>query len=249
MFATLTTSMVVMSCLGCAGQKANDSDIIRINLEPASADRPFAQSDAFDDPFEGFAAAGFRLPPADDGASLRTWSPRDTEARFRAMDLATPSPIRFEQDPALSAEVTFAASSLQTGLGFDFQVSPRALIQRSRSGENIANMGGEIRIGQGLADRDLRATHTKAPSWYFFVGTDNEALIWNFADKQSLGGVALRDQATVGDLQAGLAWSIGSFGQTSFGLVERKLSYSDIAGDHDVSTRERFAALSVTFQK
>jgi len=242
--------MVVMSCLGCTGPKPDDADIVRINLEPASADRPFAQSTTFDDPFEGFAAAGFRLPPkAGNEASLKTWSPRDTEARFRAMDLATPSPIRFARDEALSAGVTFAASGVQTGLGFDFQVSPRALIQRSRSGENIANLGGEIRIGQGLADRDLRATNTKAPSWYFFVGADNEALIWNFADKQSLGGVALRDQATVGDLQAGLAWSIGSFGQTSFGLVERKLSYSDIAGDHDVSTRERFAALSVTFQK
>ena len=61
-----------------------------------------------------------------------------------------------------------------------------------------------------------------------------------------MDGATLRDQATVGDLQTGVAMSMGEGAQMSFGLVERKLEFNDIGGDQDVNKRERFAALSYT---
>ena len=135
-----------------------------------------------------------------------------------------------------------------TGLGLDLSITPRAQIQRNQAGNNVARTGAEFRIGPNLVDRDLRGTGAAAPSWYFFVGADNEALVWNVADKQSMDGLTLHDQATVGDLQAGVAWSIGKGSQMSFGLVERELEFNDIAGDNDVKRKDHFAAFSFTLR-
>jgi len=66
------------------------------------------------------------------------------------------------------------------------------------------------------------------------------------ADQKAMDGATLRDQATVGDLQAGVAWTTGQGAQLSLGLVERKLRFNDIAGDQDVKIREQFAAFSYT---
>jgi hypothetical protein len=148
-----------------------------------------------------------------------------------------------------SAEVAFGASGEKTGLGLDVQVAPRAQIDRNRAGNNVTRAGGEIRLGQNLTDRDQRGTDIIAPSWYFFVGADNEALVWNVADKQAVQGAALRDQVTVGDLQAGVAWSTPVGGQMSFGLVEREMKFTDITGDHDVKSKEHFAAFSFTLKR
>ena len=110
----------------------------------------------------------------------------------------------------------------------------------------MARTGAEFRVGTNLVDRDLRGKKASAPSWYFFVGADNEALVWNVADQTAMDGASLRDQATVGDLQAGIAWSTGDGAQMSLGLVERKLRFDDLAGEQDVNMRERFAAFSYT---
>ena len=104
-------------------------------------------------------------------------------------------------------------------------------------------------MGQGFLARDQRHTNSRPPSWYVFLGADNQALVWNLADKQSLSGVALRDQVTVGDMQAGLAWRTSFGGQTSLGLVQRKFKFNDPTGDHDVARRDNFAALSFTLKR
>ena len=56
------------------------------------------------------------------------------------------------------------------------------------------------------------------------------------------------DQLTIGDLQVGLAWASLFGGRTALGVVERKLKYNDRTGDHDVSDRERFAAISYSLR-
>ena len=142
--------------------------------------------------------------------------------------------------------LSFSASAESTGLGFDMSLTPRASIEVDRAGNNITSTGAELKLGPDLADRDLRGVKAATPSWYFFVGADNEALVWNFADRRAMDGATLRDQATVGDLQTGVAMSMGEGAQMSFGLVERKLEFNDIGGDQDVNKRERFAALSYT---
>ncbi len=166
--------------------------------------------------------------------------------RFRMRDLATPSPLSGMPGDRWGGGISFAAPAESTGLGFDMSLTPRASIEVDRAGNNITSTGAELKLGPDLADRDLRGLKAATPSWYFFVGTDNEALVWNFADRQAMDGATLRDQATVGDLQTGVAMSMGEGAQMSFGLVERKLEFNDIGGDQDVNKRERFAALSYT---
>ena len=124
-----------------------------------------------------------------------------TAARFEALDLATPQPIRSMVGERWSAELSFGASAESTGLGLDLSFVPRAQIQQDRAGNNVARTGAEVRFGTNLVDRDLRGVSAAAPSWYFFVGADNEALIWNVGDRKALDGASLRDQATVGDLR------------------------------------------------
>ncbi|MBI1361935.1 MAG: hypothetical protein GC155_16790 [Alphaproteobacteria bacterium] len=246
---SLAGSMVVMSCLGCTGLGANASDVINVDVGPVTGEQSFQTQNQYQ-PVDPVAGAEFRLPlKVGNDFSPSNWAQPEQAARFKELDLSTPLSMRMQPGDNISAEVAFGASGERTGLGLDFQVAPRAQIQSNRAGNNIANVGGEVRLGQGLADRDLRNTDFRPPAWYFFVGADNQALMWNFADKQSVTGVALRDQVTVGDMQAGMAWSTSRGGQMSLGLVERKLSFTDIAGDHDVSTRERFAAFSFTIKR
>jgi hypothetical protein len=169
-------------------------------------------------------------------------------ARFEVLDLSTPAPVRGMRGDSWGGQVEFSASGESTGLGLDLSFTPRAQIERNRAGNNVARTGAEFRVGTNLVDRDLRGKKATAPSWYFFVGADNEALVWNVADQRAMDGASLRDQATVGDLQAGIAWTTGEGAQFSLGLVERELRYNDLAGNSDVEIRERFAAFSYTLK-
>lgn len=170
-------------------------------------------------------------------------------ARFKALDLSTPMALRTMRGDTVSAEVTFSASGSRTGLGFDVQAAPRAQIQRNQGGGSTARLGGEIRLGQGLEARDQRGTGIQAPAWYFFVGADNEALVWNVADRDSLNGLALRDDVSVGDFQAGMAFRSFAGSQMSLGLVQRKLSFNDPLGDKDIRRKENFAAFTFTLRR
>jgi Uncharacterized protein conserved in bacteria (DUF2219) len=250
MIAGLASSVVVMSCLGCATPSA-DAQAVVLDIGPLGSvggAEAFSSNDASRDKvFAAAPEANFQLPlKTGNDFSPNNFAHPLEAARFEALDLATPMPVRSLRGDLWSAEVSFSASAERTGLGLDLSIVPRAQIQQNRAGNNIARAGAEVRVGPNLADRDLRKHNALAPSWYFFVGADNEALVWNLADKAAMDGATLRDQATVGDLQAGIAWSTGKGAQMSFGLVERKLTFTDLAGDHDVDRRERFAAFSFT---
>ena len=106
--------------------------------------------------------------------------------------------------------------------------------QRAFPPQNAAAMDDQTRVDP------------EAPNLYLFVGADDEALVWGVAGKKR-SGVALRDQLTVGNVQVGFAWAT-EFGRTSFGIVERRLKYNDRTGDHDVSVREHFAAISYSIK-
>jgi hypothetical protein len=243
---------IAMACVGCSGLGDVSPIVIQVNTGPALNDAAPHEARAGDVPYTPADIAGtqFRLPlKVGNAFSPTNWAQPETAARFQALDLSTPMAVRREQGDGWRAEMAFSAAGEQTGLGFDVEVAPRAQIQHGRAGMDVANFGGELRLGQGLARRDQRHTDAKQPAWYFFIGQDNEALVWNFADKQSLNGLALRDQVTVGDFQAGMAWRTGFGSQTSFGLVQRKLSYNDITGDHDVSLHQDFAAFSFTLKR
>ncbi len=240
-----------MSCLGCAAPPA-DSDTLAIEIGPVDGAQSFASGDAPRDITIETPTAPTFGPPlrvGNDFSPSNMASPL-AAARFEALDLATPMPVRSMEGDRFGGEISFSASGESTGLGLDMSFTPRAQIERNRAGNNVARTGAEFRVGTNLADRDLRGKgrFSKAPSWYFFIGADNEALIWNVADQRAMDGASLRDQATVGDLQAGVAWTTGEGAQVSLGLVERKLSFNDLAGDQDIEMRERFAAFSYTLR-
>jgi hypothetical protein len=247
MIASLAGSVLVASCLGCA-TPPTDAEAIVLQVGPVDGPQSFTDQGAhrdiiFTQPTQ--PETGLPLRVGNDFSPTNLASPL-MAARFEAMDLATPQPVRSMIGSSWGGEVSFGAAAEKTGLGLDLSFVPRAQIQQDRAGNNVARTGAEVRFGTNRVDRDLRGEKAAAPSWYFFVGADNEALVWNVADKSAMDGASLRDQATVGDLQAGIAWSTGLGAQMSFGLVERKLEFNDIAGDKDVNRREQFAAFSYT---
>ena len=249
MIASLASSFVVASCLGCATPPA-DPEAIVLSIGPVDGPSSF-QSDeppreiVLDEPdsskFGLPLSVGSRFGPTQLANPLAA-------ARFEALDLATPMPVRGLQGDRFGGEISFVSPGSTSGFGLDMSFTPRAQIERNRAGSNVARTGAEFRVGTNLSDRDLRGRGGHAPSWYFFVGAENEALVWNVADQRAMDGASLRDQATVGDLQVGIAFSTGEGAQMSFGLVERELRYNDIAGDHDVEMREQFAAFSYTLR-
>lgn len=226
-----------------------DSEAIVLEIGPVDGPQSFASGDAprdiiFSQPAQ--PETGLPLRVGNDFSPGNGISGPLTAARFEALDLATPMPIRSMAGDRWSAEVSFSASAESTGLGLDLSFTPRAQLERNRAGNSVARTGAEVRVGPSLVDRDLRGKKAAAPSWYFFVGADNEALVWNVADRAAMDGASLRDQATVGDLQIGLAWTTGQGAQMSLGLVERELKFNDIGGDRDIDMTERFAAFSYT---
>ncbi|MEO1964465.1 lipid A-modifier LpxR family protein [Hyphomonas sp.] len=154
-----------------------------------------------------------------------------------------PALARVEKD--IAAEVAFSAPSEVTGLTFDVGVAPRIAVRED--GEVLAQrFGGEVRIGQ---DFDLLDSNGQPQGWYLFAGADGEALIWD-ADRNGftpqLNDMALTDQVTVGDLQAGVSIQRGG-GQLSLSYIRREVKYRDRNGGF--SENEDFAGISFTMRR
>jgi len=248
MIASLAGSFIVVSCLGCS-EPPDGGQAIVVSAGPVegltalSADNEPArgQETALEVPFGLPLAAGSRFSPT------RLASPL-VASRLEAIDLATPLPVRGLRGEKWGGEISFAYAAEASGLGLDMSFTPRAQLEINRAGSNVARTGAEFRLGPDLVDRDLRGKSAAAPSWYFFVGADNEALVWNVADARAMDGASLRDQATVGDLQVGVALTTGRNQQMSLGLVERELRFNDLARNSDIEMREQFAAFSFTLR-
>lgn len=249
MIASLASSIVIASCLSCT-TPPDDSKVIITSVGPVDGAQSFQSGDTPTDIILQLPTQPSFGLPIQVGSEFGPGNMSNplTAARFEAMDLATPMPVRNMRGDRFGGQVSFSASGQSTGLGLDMSFTPRAQIERNRGGNNVARTGAEFRVGTNLVDRDLRGKKATAPSWYFFVGADNEALVWNVADQRAMDGASLRDQATVGDLQVGIAWTTGEGAQMSLGLVERQLRFNDLAGQNDIEMRERFAAYSYTLR-
>jgi len=145
----------------------------------------------------------------------------------------------------MSLGVSIAATSGQTGLGFDVGLAPRVAI---RDGGDLRGrrIGGELRLGQGL---DL-ADGPAPKGWYVFVGADGEALVWD-TDLQRLGmntltDVQMTDQLTVGDLQAGFSIQRAG-GELSLSYIRREMEFSD--RNKTLQDTEDFAGITFTMRR
>lgn len=163
----------------------------------------------------------------------------DIAADRAAADL---SPVPRDQK-RLSAQIALSASAEQTGLGFDVGIAPRLEIMRD--GQYASRrFGGELRIGQNLDKRGEKP----GSSWYLFAGADGEALVWEPDDKRAIavGSMALHDQVTVGDLQAGLSIQRG-LGQLSLSYIRREVEYRErVIGAKE---NQDFAGISFTIKR
>lgn len=144
-----------------------------------------------------------------------------------------------------SAAFAFGATDEQTGLGFDLNLVPSVSYQQE--GEfRTRRVGAEIRLGW---DFDQRGSQAVADSWYVFAGTEGEALIWEAGEyglSNVTGAMALRDQVTVGDLQAGVSVQRGA-GQLSLSYIRREVHWGDRNGS--ATENEDFAGISFTLKR
>lgn len=142
----------------------------------------------------------------------------------------------------LTAQFALSAPSERTGLGFDVGIAPR--VEITRDGQFASRrFGGEVRIGQNFDKRG----QSPNSSWYLFAGADGEALVWepDETNTVSIGSMALHDQVTVGDIQAGVSIQRG-MGQLSFSYIRREVEYRERT--ISASENENFAGVSFTLK-
>ncbi|MEO0884235.1 MAG: hypothetical protein AAFY34_16130 [Pseudomonadota bacterium] len=169
---------------------------------------------------------------------------RIINGRLNAQRLSGPN----YQREAVNAELAFSAPSEFTGLNFDIGVVPRASVA-SEGDFSVRRIGAEFRVGQ---DIDQRGSALGLPSWYIFAGADGEALIFNNNTGQlgfNLGvvdGLQLRDQVTVGDIQAGL--NVRHFGTNfAFSYIRREVEYE--LGADRTQRDEDFGGLTISWRR
>ena len=164
---------------------------------------------------------------------------RNFEGRRAASNLT--NPVRNVRD--FGASLAFSAADAQTGLGFDLGFGPRVSVSTDGQFEQ-RRVGGELRIGQNF---DQRGKDVEATGWYLFAGADGEALVYEpDQDRNFTNRMALRDQVTVGDMQAGVSFTRGD-GQLSLSYIRREVEYRErgVRGEET----EDFAGVSFTIRK
>ena len=145
------------------------------------------------------------------------------------------------------ATFSFAAPRERTGLNFDIGVVPSA--SYAQEGDfSVRRVGAEFRLGQ---DIDQRGNNEGLPSWYFFAGADGEAVIFNNSTAGSglglVNGLQLRDQVTVGDIQAGI--NIRQYGTNfAFNYVRREVEY-DLNSTETIRRNEDFGGITLTWRR
>ncbi|WP_300377107.1 lipid A-modifier LpxR family protein [Henriciella sp.] len=164
----------------------------------------------------------------------------DFESARTSANLASPA----RAVKAFDASVALSAGNAQTGLGFDVGVVPRMSVRQDGQFET-RRFGGEIRIGQNF---DQRGEDVDAKSWYLFAGADGEALVYEpYRERKFTNSMALRDQVTVGDMQAGVSFTRGS-GQLSLSYIRREVEYNE-RGIRGQEETEDFAGISFTLRR
>jgi hypothetical protein len=259
-----TAGAVAAACLCGAGaakassglsfQIAKPERIDRLAPAPATA-ASVRLSDSIVPEADGRGSAlllglGSRAALQDDGsvsqepaASLTLEAARAQPVSLFGMAAARARMVRPQasDEPSISfgARLGLEASSEDTGLGFDIGLEPQARLVLDGAGRS-AGAGARVRIGQFVE----RFANDRPDSWFLFAGADGQQLTWNVADDRrfSAAGVGYGDQATVGDMQAGIA--IERFGgQLSLSYIQREVSYKE------ANRTEQFGGLTFSINR
>ncbi|ACT58524.1 hypothetical protein Hbal_0830 [Hirschia baltica ATCC 49814] len=170
------------------------------------------------------------------------WAVSNDVLRYKSRLDLSPATLKRATEEVYAGAWEFSAPLDKAGFDLDLSVSPHARVEKTAVHES-RQAGAEVRLGQ-IADRvDQRGKAVRVDSWYMFVGTDNEALCWDVGDNgANFKGVALRDQVTVGDWQAGIAFHKAG-GELSIGLTRRETRFEDFKTTSDI------AAISFTMRR
>lgn len=191
----------------------------------------------------GLFSLGMTAPPPD---LTIGWRPQPSLG-FERHPLHLDNPTR---EAGVGYEVSIAAPLLPRGL--DVGVAHRAELGESADGR-FAARGAQVRVGQGLAKAlgEFQSPTWDNPSWYFFAGSDGQALTWTPAAASADPASRLRyqERVTVGDLQAG--FSIEAAGmQASLSYMQREVSNARLgSGDRTRSENEQFVGATLTWRR
>ncbi len=206
---------------------------------------PATPSAAQDAPFN----PAWQMPaPAANGARAfvgTSVSGTDTLDAFAAARDAQGRIGPVDTDRSFNAAFAISAFGSETGLPVDVGLAPR--VAYTEEGDYRARrVGAEVRIGQNF---DQRGEAVGADAWYIFAGADGEALVWEAGEygfDSFSRALALRDQVTVGDMQAGISVQRGP-GQVSLSYIRREVEYNDRNGG--LSENEDFAGITFTMKR
>ena len=238
----IASQIAISACLGCVPIDTS-VQVERLNREQSNHQFQMTHTPA---PVDNAVSSIVTPQLTSSATSAADWAISDEMIAIQLQEESTPRPLRFEPAELFTAKMTFTARSIDTGLGLDMSLAPHATFEK-RGQFSTARAGAELRLGQGLEDVvssfDQRGEDVKINSWYVFAATDGEALCWDLGDNGAkLEGVALRDQVTVGDVQAGFAVQRAG-GELSIGYVHREYHHEE------ASASEGFAALSFTMRR
>jgi hypothetical protein len=167
------------------------------------------------------------------------------QARFAA---TTAAPWR-QDDNDRNDRGFEVALTARGAAGFDVSAAQSRRFGFDEAGDVAReSRSAEFRLGRGL--QGLRDSDSRAPSWYVFVASEDEALIWRPGGQRnafggSSSGFALQDRVEIGDLQAGITYEVYGL-QASLAYVEREISVQ--VGRESVSLEERFAGVTLTLR-
>ena len=144
------------------------------------------------------------------------------------------------------ARLNLAAPSSVTGLNFDLGFVP-SLSYAQEGDFSVRRVGAEFRLGQ---DIDQRGNYGDLPGWYLFAGADGEAVIFNNNTASNglglINGLQLRDQVTVGDIQAGL--NVRRYGTNiAFNYIRREVEYE--LNSETLRRDEDFGGITFTWRR
>ncbi|MAN74923.1 MAG: hypothetical protein CME84_12655 [Henriciella sp.] len=266
MMIVAISSLVILGCQGCSQAQGAQNDSLAGEIDyrlgqtedkagpprlAAETNFSFRQADTMNAPelalhqpdhnsgLRSYEAVGVRT--FNDRTRVPTSPAAISSQRMRAA-ASVVQPVRQIRD--FDAQVAISAPTESTGFGFDVGVVPRMSVSKDGPFKQ-RSVGGEIRIGQNFDKRDMGAY---AGSWYLFAGADGEALVYEPDGERNLTNrMGLRNQVTVGDMQAGVSFTRGS-GQLSLSYIHREVEYNE-RGLNGQKAAEDFAGVSFTLRR
>lgn len=141
-----------------------------------------------------------------------------------------------------SVAVHYAIPAIRRRAGdLDFDITPRAGFSAGPDG-SAAGAGALVRLGEFVSGPRVHG----APRWYFFAGAEAQAVSLDPRGKGMSELLRYEDRTIVGDVQAGVAMSVGRY-DLALAYVRSESAYT--TPYYGIVDHEEFATISVTLRR